>query len=529
MKTKPILGALMALSICGVAQNNVFPTPSGLTLINASGAITNPTNRLEVYGTGANNIGVGGTAPVINFYGGATVPPLSPTTAITSPYAKVALATSNNGFVNTAVAGDLVIQNMGMSPTPITGNGKSIVFSSRYEDFGGLHYNGVEHMRINESGNVGIGIVTPGARLHVVGTTLGVRGDAGTNINNTGVFGTGYYGIDGSGNLVGARGNCFTAGGSLNQGVRGNASSGTNNIGGYFQVGGGSSGIVGYGVYSEIANPTSGGTNYGIYATVGSNHYSGAGPNYAGYFNGDVVTAGGSYFYSDGRIKKDIKGIDNSMGIIKQLNPVNYNFDLEGNKNLALPEEKQYGFISQEIQKILPEFTKTLIHPAQLDENGKEISPKKEVLGLNYNGFIALLTKGIQEQQKIIEDQALINLDQQKQLDEQKQLISELKSSTATGINNLNNVETGFQMSQNEPNPFTHETVVKYTLPQTIGNAFMAVYDLTGKQITTFPINEKGSSSLTITSEKLAAGIYIYSIVADGKVIDSKRMIVAEK
>jgi hypothetical protein len=32
-----------------------------------------------------------------------------------------------------------------------------------------------------------------------------------------------------------------------------------------------------------------------------------------------------------------------------------------------------------------------------------------------------------------------------------------------------------------------------------------------------------------MTSEKLAAGIYIYSIVADGKVIDSKRMIVADK
>ena len=57
----------------------------------------------------------------------------------------------------------------------------------------------------------------------------------------------------------------------------------------------------------------------------------------------------------------------------------------------------------------------------------------------------------------------------------------------------------------------------------------MAVYDLTGKQLTTFPIEQKGSSSLTITSEKLAAGIYIYSIVADGKVVDSKRMIVAEK
>ena len=96
-------------------------------------------------------------------------------------------------------------------------------------------------------------------------------------------------------------------------------------------------------------------------------------------------------------------------------------------------------------------------------------------------------------------------------------------------MNSINTIETGFQMSQNEPNPFTHETVVKYTLPLTISEAFMAVYDLTGKQITTFPIRDRGVSSITLTSEKLSAGIYIYSIVADGKIVDSKRMIVADK
>lgn len=132
------------------------------------------------------------------------------------------------------------------------------------------------------------------------------------------------------------------------------------------------------------------------------------------------------------------------------------------------------------------------------------------------------MIKGIQERQLLIN-----NL--QKHLEELKLINSTYISSNNTGISSLNSVETGFQMSQNEPNPFTHETVIKYTLPQTINNAFMAVYDLTGKQITTFPIDQKGSSSIVITSEKLAAGIYIYSIVGDGKVVDSKRMIVAER
>lgn len=34
---------------------------------------------------------------------------------------------------------------------------------------------------------------------------------------------------------------------------------------------------------------------------------------------------------------------------------------------------------------------------------------------------------------------------------------------------------------------------------------------------------------MTITSEKLSAGIYLYSIIADGKVMDTRRMIVADK
>ena len=87
----------------------------------------------------------------------------------------------------------------------------------------------------------------------------------------------------------------------------------------------------------------------------------------------------------------------------------------------------------------------------------------------------------------------------------------------------------GFALEQNIPNPFSSETVIKYTLPQQANTANLIVYDLTGKQVAFFPVTEKGASSITITSEKLAAGIYIYSIVADGKIVDSKRMVVVEK
>lgn len=86
----------------------------------------------------------------------------------------------------------------------------------------------------------------------------------------------------------------------------------------------------------------------------------------------------------------------------------------------------------------------------------------------------------------------------------------------------------GFYMEQNIPNPYSDETMIKYALPQTVNSAYMAVYDLSGKQLATFPM-EKGSTSLTVSGRDLAAGIYLYSVIADGKVMSTKRMVVSGK
>lgn len=482
MKTKLILGSLLALTGVLNAQNT-FPT-SG----NAGVGTLTPTYKLDIF-TATNNDGI-------------RIVEKSTGIGACGLY----LDNRTSGGKNWSLL------STGQGDTP--GTGRFVIFQNTSPS------TGYRRFLIDSTGNIGAGVDYPSARFHSVGTSVGVRGDA----NGSGVAGNGI----GSNNIG------FMAG------VAGRAYDGATNAAGWFQARVGGTGVTTYGVYSEIVNPlsVSGGISYGIYASDGGHHTSGAGPTYAGYFNGDVVTAGGSYFYSDKGIKKDIAKINNSLDVINKLNPVTYNFNQEANPGISLPSEKQYGFISQEIRELLPEFTKTLVHPAKFDENGKELIAKKEILGLNYIGFIALLTKGVQEQQQQITadektsaDLRAQLIDQQKQLDEQKQLIAQLsqKVSGTTGIATVNGVEAGFQMSQNEPNPFSHETVVNYTLPQTVAKAFMAVYDLTGKQITTLPIEVRGSSSVTVTSEKLAAGIYIYSIVADGKVVDSKRMIVAEK
>jgi len=332
------------------------------------------------------------------------------------------------------------------------------------------------------SGYTGIGTTSPSHKLHVVGTTYGIKGEATANSVAYAIQGL-AYGVSNNGQSIG---------------VSGWAAYGAQNFGGHF------------------AAPGTG-NSYGVYGGISGTSYSG---DWAGWFNGDVNINGAAYctssaWSSDRKLKSDIKPVLNAMDKIALLKPSTYLFKTEEFAGMRLPKEQQIGLIAQELEEVFPDLVSNVKGSSIKNDKGEVVASTVDHKAVNYIGLIPVLIAGLQEQQK--------------QINAQQELINSLqKNSGTTGINDLN-VEAGFQMSQNEPNPFTHETVVKYNMPKTVSNAFMAVYDLTGKQITTFPINEKGSSSVTITSEKLTAGIYIYSIVADGKVIDSKRMIVAEK
>jgi len=100
------------------------------------------------------------------------------------------------------------------------------------------------------------------------------------------------------------------------------------------------------------------------------------------------------------------------------------------------------------------------------------------------------------------------------------------KGANSVGIASYN-LSSSNTLSQNVPNPFTYETRIDYSIPATVTNASIEVYDLVGKKMATYPLSVKGESSLKITTNGLAPGVYIYSIMGDGKAIASKRMIIA--
>jgi trimeric autotransporter adhesin len=289
----------------------------------------------------------------------------------------------------------------------------------------------------------------------------------------------------------------------------------------------------GFGYQSDVAA-----NNFDEATAVGSNAIVNS--SYRVWLGSSVtdVWTTNSYNISDGRFKRNVtteqvKGLD----FIKRLRPVTYNFDakaLTEHMTQNMSAEKRQNYMKEDFDRVFNKVQTGFI-AQEVEEAAKASgynfsgvhSPKDktDTYGVSYYQFVVPLVKAVQEQQQMIEAQQQTIANQQKAID----ALLNANTNAKKALQQNGTDKIGFTMEQNNPNPFTLETTVTYNLPKEINSAYMAVYDLSGKQITTFPIDQKGEGSMIINAEKLAPGIYIYSIIGDNKVLDSKRMVVATK
>ena len=80
-------------------------------------------------------------------------------------------------------------------------------------------------------------------------------------------------------------------------------------------------------------------------------------------------------------------------------------------------------------------------------------------------------------------------------------------------------------LDQNLPNPFAESTQINYVIPDDVLNAKLLFYDMSGRIINEVNIYERGNGVLTVYGENLEKGIYTYSLIADGKLIATKKMV----
>ena len=127
---------------------------------------------------------------------------------------------------------------------------------------------------------------------------------------------------------------------------------------------------------------------------------------------GGVVRAAGTQLTSDLRLKNNILPLNNSMNVLNLLRPVSY--EKKYNLSDSVYHKHEFGFIAQEMQKVLP----------QLVTEGKD---KDKLLSMDYISIIPLLTKAMQEQDAIIKDAQKENKQLKEQLNQQQKRIDAIE------------------------------------------------------------------------------------------------------
>ena len=267
----------------------------------------------------------------------------------------------------------------------------------------GLITNSTERMRIDSSGNVGIGTTNIAAKLHVYSDNASDKlvrfGPAGISDGNfittakNGVLGATdgtpqfSLGMDYSTTYTDIAALKFARGGGAQGHIlffTGSAANGSERLRIDW------SGNVGIGTASPASklhvygvNTTSGGIRIqestasvyrALYINGGSLYF------YNGTNEGSLNSAGAWINASDARLKKNITDIEYGLNAVMDSKPRSFErIDIDG---------KYFGFVAQELQNVLPEAV-----------NG---DPERQ-LGVDYGSLVAVAFRAIQEQQALIQ------------------------------------------------------------------------------------------------------------------------------
>jgi trimeric autotransporter adhesin len=287
--------------------------------------------------------------------------------------------------------------------------------------------------------------------------------------------------------------------------------------------------FIGWDTYGMSAGSTNS-TAIGYHAPTTANNQVRLG-------DGNVTSIGGQVgwsAFSDGRYKKDIQEDVPGMEFINQLRPVTYHFDAAGYHTALraitkLPEEQKYdpaspseraaeaekskvlytGFIAQEVEAAAKKL--------KYDFSGVD-APKndKDFYGLRYGDFVVPIVKGMQQLSK--ENDSL-----KEKITQLEQSLAEIQSILKIKPSNV--TLSGASVGQNNPNPFRGNTIISYNVPSGLNSAQIVVYDAAGKTLKQFNVASQGRGTVNLDAAMLPSGTYHYSLYVDGKVIDTKKMV----
>lgn len=455
------------------------------------------------------------------------------------------LYSNNRGSLNVAIGVAALYYNQGPSGNVAVGD--SAIYSQSVVD----PFN---------SGNVAIGnsaLFTNQATGQTTGTYNTATGQWALRHNINGYYNTAtggealYSNISGFGNAAVGYQSGYNNNGNYNTFLGNNA--GMYNANGMYNT------FIGYQAgsstgFTNISNTTCLGHTSGVLASnITSNSiYLGNNSIQFIYMEPSSISS-----YSDRRIKENIHKNVPGLAFITKLQPVTYNLNIhkqnqllgvqnDSNWNGKYEIEKtiQTGFIAQQVDSAAQAIGYNFSGVTRPQSSGG-------LYALGYADFVVPLVKAVQEL-NAKNDSLHATVDSLRDVLKSIQTcLSQLcgangnghttahqgeqngnlgNDSSPSGTTNVQDVTLSEQQGepvlyQNIPNPFSIGTKINYYLPEGTVGAIIIFYNTYGNMLKTIPLTQTGNGTLNITSDNLSNGIYSYSLIVNGSILDTKRMV----
>ena len=297
-----------------------------------------------------------------------------------------------------------------------------------------------------------------------------------------------------------------------------------------------------FGVYGEACGATNG-YNYGLYGVIGSENGAGVygstvydmgqalDQRYAGYFRGPVKVQGNltvtgnisgvmvsapspqsgsssinvSRNITSGHLADQLTSLDVSTFYHDIPTPAKNQTATSDTAEIEIPltlmeeqvlSKQHYGLDAEQLEELFPD----LVYE---NEDGTK--------SINYVEMVPILVQAIKELKADISE--LRNAGATK------------KAKKTTGISNAVTVQV-LSLGQNKPNPCSSSTAIAVTIPESVQSAVLCIYDLNGKKQQEMTIDVRGKQTVQLDASSLAEGMYLYSLIADGQVVQTRRMII---
>jgi len=291
---------------------------------------------------------------------------------------------------------------------------------------------------------------------------------------------------------------------------------------GVWGVGGGALSGRNIGVAATLHTNTNGA---GLYAANQDNVFFTLTDNLAGYFYGPVHMEGAVYstvgFYdiSDMRLQNDVVSVSDreqengsTLDNLNRLDVREYSVRTPRQISIASlpdslhptgknpnPNVRHFGVSAQDLQKMYPDLVME-------GEDG--------YLCVNYSGLVPLLLRAIQELKEELDDVKGTGGSNSRKAPA-SQSISALPESVGNVLN------------QNTPNPFKEQTTIRFSLADDARDASVCIFDMTGKMLRKLPVS-LGDSSVSLNGWELGEGMFLYTLIVNGREVDTKRMIITK-